>query len=635
MLVRMQDLGNRQDLGNKLVWLMAIRVLVVASILLPNLLTVSADGGDPGVVRLMEALVELVFDTQLDDGSEGPPPPRRPRNEIFQVLVAGVSIQTLIYAALLRLMKSYSVGHAYLQLVGDVLLVTLLIYKFGHSTANLSILYFVIIGVACFLARRRSGIAIASLASVLYVTVVLLHQDPSFRQLWAEGNAFGPLETDRTTTGEPASETWLESTIRWLEPPAAEDVSGVPVAYNLGINLLGFYAVALFGAYLARDRALERQLQQRSLDLAYLKVLYRDVIQSISSGLAVTDLDGIMTRLNHSGEEILGVREQDLEGRHISETGLFDAPSWARITERAGNGMVRDEVELDRRGEPLLIGFSLTYLRDGEGNHRGYILIFQDLTEWRRLQEQVRIQDRMAAIGQMAAGLAHEVGNPLAAISGSVQMLSQMADSGSQQARLADITLKESRRLDRTVKTFLQFARPRGRHLESFDIGALLTEDVHLLRNSSEVLLEHQITLDAEPATLTADLDQVGQLFWNLARNALQAMPEGGRLHIEGRTVGDGYQIRFQDSGHGMTEEERANLFQPFKSFFDSGTGLGMAIVYRIVEEHGGNIEVDSRPGAGTSITVELPLQPIGDDPESGAEIAVGTTRVESEAVGR
>ena len=267
-------------------------------------------------------------------------------------------------------------------------------------------------------------------------------------------------------------------------------------------------------------------------------------------------------------------------------------------------------------GNLIYLGFTLTHLRDADGARQGYILLFQDLTEWQELQEQLRIQDRMAAIGQMAAGLAHEVGNPLAAISGSVQMLAgglrgdRDGDDASR-GKLAEIILKESRRLDRTVKTFLQFAKPRERELAVFDVAAMLAEAIQLLRNSGDVEPGHTIEADLDPesAMIQADFDQLSQIFWNLARNALQAMPGGGRLTVSGRLENGYYRMQFRDTGIGMTEEERDRLFHPFKSFFDGGTGLGMAIVYRIVKEHGGEIRVDSEPHRGSRITVRLPIR--------------------------
>jgi two-component system sensor histidine kinase PilS (NtrC family) len=276
---------------------------------------------------------------------------------------------------------------------------------------------------------------------------------------------------------------------------------------------------------------------------------------------------------------------------------------------------MRSEVQTTRGdGETLYVGFTISLLTDAFGNHRGYIVIFQDLTRWRRMQEELRMKDRMVAVGELAAGLAHEIGNPLAAISGSVQMLAGRLDGDPAQRKLIEIMLKESHRLDRTIKGFLRFARPRERSSVSFDIARLLAENFELLRNSEEVSEPHRLEVELDPpsARLFADPDQVSQIFWNLARNALRAMPDGGTLRVVGQfsggpSSGEWYRLQVIDTGRGMTEEQRTNLFHPFQSFFDGGTGIGMAIVYRIVQDHGGRVRVDSRPGAGTAITVELP----------------------------
>jgi two-component system sensor histidine kinase PilS (NtrC family) len=190
-------------------------------------------------------------------------------------------------------------------------------------------------------------------------------------------------------------------------------------------------------------------------------------------------------------------------------------------------------------------------------------------------------------------------------------MLSRSADEESPHGRLLGILLKESQRLDRTIKGFLEYARPKQRSAVEFDVARLLAENFELLQNSPEVKPAHRLELRLDPpsARLVADPDGVSQIFWNLARNALKAMPEGGELTVCGRARGGVYELEVADTGRGMDEEERANLFHPFQSFFDSGTGLGMAIVYRIVQDHGGKLSVDSRPGRHTRITVRLPLQ--------------------------
>jgi two-component system sensor histidine kinase PilS (NtrC family) len=192
-----------------------------------------------------------------------------------------------------------------------------------------------------------------------------------------------------------------------------------------------------------------------------------------------------------------------------------------------------------------------------------------------------------------------------------VQLLA--GDTGTDPARrkLLDIINRESQRLDRTIKGFLRFARPRERETREFDVARLIAESFELLRNSGAAVGQ-RLRLELEPPSvqLASDPDQVSQIFWNLARNALRAMPGGGELAVRGELAGDLYRLVFRDNGQGMSGEQRARIFQPFHSFFDGGTGLGMAIVYRIVQEHGGQVHVDSQPGAGTEIVVELPLTP-------------------------
>ncbi|MGH9361502.1 MAG: two-component system sensor histidine kinase NtrB, partial [Thermoanaerobaculia bacterium] len=481
-------------------------------------------------------------------------------------LLAGLTfLATLAYIALLQTFPGRYALQAYAQFAGDLLLITLLVYSVGGIASPFSLLYLIVIAVASTLLRRRAGFLVASAAYLLYAPLVL-------------GLYFG-----------------------WLPAPPhapAETVSTLRLAYNLAVHLFGFYAVALLTSYLARNVArAEQALEEKSEDLADLQVAYRDVVQSIGSGLITTDLAGTMTSANRAALEILGEivgePDRDLVGLPIHRTRLFDEARWREITAAGpGEAPIRAEVEVPRGGEVATFGHTVSRLTDAGGDHRGYIVVFQDLTRWRRLQEQVRLKDRMAAVGELAAGLAHEIGNPLAAISGSVQLLSGTVAGGSSERKLVEILLKESQRLDRTIKGFLRFARPRERASVHFDIARLLSNNFELLKNSDEVSPRHRlaIALDPPSASLVADPDQVSQIFWNLARNALRAMPDGGELSVSGRLRGERYRIQVADTGRGMSEEQRANLFHPFQSFFDTGTGIGMAIVYRIVQEHGGRV---------------------------------------------
>ena len=392
-----------------------------------------------------------------------------------------------------------------------------MIYKL--DVTSFSILYIFIISVAAVLLNRTGVLVVAGLAYVLYVPVIL---------------------------------RWVPSIFDWQTPfpPLPADPTAVlQLFYNLVIHLIGFYGIAILTSFLARDAARsEERLRRKQLDLTYLQGLYGDVIHSMSSGLVITDFEGNVLSVNRSGEEILRRSESELIGQHVERTGILSSQRWTDYLSDVGGPTVRSEGTCHRGdGVSIHLGFTLTHLRDAEGAQQGYILLFQDLSDFQRLQEQLRTQDRMAAIGQMAAGLAHEVGNPLAAISGSVQLLAgDLRDDGSR-GKLVEIILKESHRLDRTVKAFLQFAKPRDRNLAEFDVAAMLAEDIQLLRNSGDVQPRHEIDADLDPesAMIYADIDQISQIFWNLARNALQAMPEGGQLTIVGRIESEIYRIQF------------------------------------------------------------------------------------------
>ncbi|MEO8274860.1 MAG: ATP-binding protein [Thermoanaerobaculia bacterium] len=538
------------NLDRHLRWLIAFRLVMISSVLLSY----------------------IVF--ELSSRGE------LPEFNLLFVLVGATYVASIFHIALLTLLASRPLWHAYIQFAGDLLLVTGLVYFFGGITSPFSMLYLVVIMVASVILQRRAGLTIAGLAYILYATLLT-----ALARNWVP--SISPLPTD------------LELSYR--------------ISYNLAVHLFGFYAVALLTSYLGESASrAEKELAEKTGSLANLEVFHRDVIQSISSGLISTDLEGAVTSVNRAALEILDASETALLGRPIHQSGLFNPDEWrAAATIYGGERRTRSELVIERGARLLPIGYTVTRLTDAHDVPTGWIVVFQDLSQWHRLQEELRLKDRMAAVGELAAGLAHEVGNPLAAISGSVQLLSSSIAAEHQERRLLDIIIKESLRLDRTIKGFLRFARPRERAAARFDIAALLAENTELLRNSEEATGGHEFKLELTPATahLTGDPDQISQIFWNLARNALRAMPEGGRLEIRGVLQGENYRIEFRDTGHGMSEEQRAKLFHPFQTFFDSGTGIGMAIVYRIVQEHGGSISVESRPEAGTRIVVELPVQ--------------------------
>jgi two-component system sensor histidine kinase PilS (NtrC family) len=278
----------------------------------------------------------------------------------------------------------------------------------------------------------------------------------------------------------------------------------------------------------------------------------------------------------------------------------------------AGEASPRLEADcLTAEGLRLRLGFTISPLFSEVGETTGTVITFQDLTHIRALEETSRRQDRLAAIGRMAASIAHEIRNPLAAMRGSIQMLRSEMDGESSQTELMEIILRESDRLNRIISDFLSYARPRSSTHATVDVGELLKQTFTLLRHSPEISDQQMIEQHVAEGPLLADADaeQLQQVFWNLARNALQAMPDGGTLRAElARNSHNRLRISFSDTGRGMSPEQVEHLFEPFSST-TGGTGLGLSIVYQIIRDHGGTINVRSREDRGSTITIELPSE--------------------------
>jgi two-component system sensor histidine kinase PilS (NtrC family) len=273
------------------------------------------------------------------------------------------------------------------------------------------------------------------------------------------------------------------------------------------------------------------------------------------------------------------------------------------------------------------IGLTATTISLPSGR-AGFLFTFQDVTDVRRLERHARLQQRLAAVGEMAAGIAHEIRNPLASMSGSIQVLRQELPLNDEQAQLMDIVLRESERLNDTIRSFLAYARPQKFAVARLDIAKVVQDTATLLRNSSEVRSDHVVDVDAPPDAVwyEADENQVRQIIWNLATNGLRAMPSGGRLllSVSGTPSPDIGEVvvGVQDQGRGMTAEELESLFQPFRSSFERGTGLGLAIVHRVVTDYGGTIQVSSTVGSGTLVRVCLPSRDGSPGVESAARAA-------------
>jgi two-component system sensor histidine kinase PilS (NtrC family) len=306
---------------------------------------------------------------------------------------------------------------------------------------------------------------------------------------------------------------------------------------------------------------------------------------------------------------MLGMADGDAaNGMSLEEVIPLEDQNWGLLKTRARDRkVVRLEGTLS--GRRSRFGLTIGPLTDEEEKVVGFIVTFQDLSEIRVEAERQRMKERMAAVGEMAARMAHEIKNPLASISGSAQVLESSGTMDGKGERLLHILVDESRRLSGILDGFLEYTRPHQAAFGPCDVGAMLHDCLALLNRSEERRDTHRVTLRTpEALVMRGEEHLLRQIFWNLSRNALQAMPDGGELEISADRR-DGHVVMvWRDSGVGMTEEVRRQAFEPFVTTRPGGTGLGLAVVYAAVAEHGGTIAISSAPGEGTTVTVELPI---------------------------
>jgi two-component system sensor histidine kinase PilS (NtrC family) len=375
------------------------------------------------------------------------------------------------------------------------------------------------------------------------------------------------------------------------------------------LNVFGLFAVAFLSGALAEGlRRADVRLEQASEEIADLQFFNQYVIDNLLSGLATADEQNriltfnrsavlitghsLATVVNKSAAEVLQLPRQFVD--HLDRELLHTRSKRADMQYRRADGSI------------IMLGLSVAQLPLPDGR-RGYLYTFQDVTELKRLERDAQMQKRLAAVGQKAAGIAHEIRNPLASMSGSMQILKQELALSPDQSQLMDIVLRESERLNDTIRSFLAYARPQRVEVQELDLRRVVEETATLLRNSHEVSDSHSIDVHtaAAPVMVRGDENQVRQIVWNLATNGLRAMPQGGTLTLS--ATGDaarGAVLTVTDQGVGIPQDEVENIFQPFRGSFGKGTGLGLAIVHRIVSDYGASIDVESEPGRGTTFQV-------------------------------
>jgi two-component system, NtrC family, sensor histidine kinase PilS len=495
-------------------------------------------------------------------------------------LLATTYVATLAYAVNLRRLAD-PVRFAYVQIAVDLALITLLVHATGGAQSAYTFLYLIDVVAAALLPRRFGVILVAVTSAVLMIGTSLV----------------GYFRLVPPITGQ--------TVFPW-------DLTHQEVLFRLVVFLGGVVSVGALGATLSTQtrRASERlaRHQQMAGDLA---LLHQNTIRCLSSGLVTVTLEGAITSINEAACEILAVGELTALGQPLATR----IPKLKPVLDEAGpvGSVRRHEVDAIRAdGTVRRLGVSATPLSDHSGEVIGRVIHFQDLTELRRMEIAVQRSERLASIGRLAAGIAHEIRNPLASISGSVEILKSLPGASTETRQLVDIAVREVDRLDRLISDLLVYARPRTEDKQALDLGEVASE-IAMAFEAERRERNVVVVVDAEPGVeMEGASGQIRQVLWNLIRNATEAMPDGGTIRIatarEELTGGQRESVlSVTDDGVGIPREDLDRIFEPFFSTKPTGTGLGLATVARIVEDHRGTVDTHSELGKGTVFTLRFP----------------------------
>jgi two-component system sensor histidine kinase PilS (NtrC family) len=481
-------------------------------------------------------------------------------DSVFRLIVFLYSLTILYLFLLPRVNPSL---FAYAQAAVDVLSAIALIYFTGGIESWFSFVLIVVVIAAGIVSGRKAGYLAAALGGILYGLMLDLQY-------------YGVLDI-------PYSAVFMEKDF----------------LYVIFSNIMALFLCAYLTGYLvARLERATRKYEEKLSDYRELSLFTREVVESVPSGLLTADPGGRILFFNRAAESITGVEKADAVGESMEK--IFPFLKGEAIETRA-------EGTIQSSGSVKTVGITLTRMKNPRRGSAGFIGIFQDLTEIKNIQKEMRRREKWAAIGELSASIAHEIRNPLASLRGSVEMLKSPQLSPGQKESLMDIALAETDRLNKVITDFLVYSRPARCEMEEFDLDELVATTAELLGKSAPpgIRIQHRVRGGIR---LTADPRQLQQVFFNLALNAFESMGGGGgALTIESFGNGRHAGVRFSDTGPGIPAENLEKIFFPFFTTKDSGTGLGLSIAMRIAEDHGGAIKAESAPGRGSSFIVLLP----------------------------
>jgi len=502
----------------------------------------------------LAGILALCVVTQLRGGAFS----ERELGALYALVLAGFLL-AVAYGALAAWSRPRRLP--FFELAGDALLLTGFVYVAGGARSIFGFLYLVWIVYAALRLGPRGAVAASACAVVAYTAVV-----------WGPAAGWIPaFDPEMHTTPEEAMPALLG-------------------------HSLAFLAVGIL------SRRLAYQIQAGRKELHELGEIHRRIVDGVSSGLLTVSRQGLVTSFNREAEQITGYPAGEVLGTPLSR--LFPALA------SAGTLPLLERMQVQfraRDGRALHLGMSVSVLRDLEDAPDGAIVIFQDLTHVVEMEEQLRRSERLSAVGQLAAGLAHEIRNPLASLSGAIELLGAELPAGDDSSKtLREIVRRETARLNRLVSDFLTYARPGIGRAERVPLRPLFEELRELVARDGANPVEVRVDVP-EALEALGNPDQLRQVFWNLLLNAAQSEPADGAVDVHARARGRELEIAVADRGCGIAPDALERIFEPFFTTRAKGTGLGLATVHRVVEAHGGRIAVSSERGKGTTVRVFLP----------------------------
>ena len=495
--------------------------------------------------------------------------------------IAGLYLFTILSALVLRIIQCYS-RFGYLQITLDTLLVTLLIFSTGGSQSVFTVLYFFPIVMGAFMLFRRGSLLFATLSTLLFGALLLI-------EYGGHASLFVQAYPSQLTNFQ-------------------------MLLHYFSIYSLTFFLVAILSSMLStRLQKAEAELFQTASDYGRLSFLYKQIFDDINTGIITIDGNKLVTSFNRAATLITGYSPDEIIGQELFRT-FPELETALRQEERRHTATI-----LPKNGKEIPVGYSCAKLNAQADNENGYVYTLQDLSQIKKMESQVQQAEKMATIGEMAAGIAHELRNPLAAISGAVQLLDRETMESSVNKRLFGIIMRESDRLDATIHDFLLFSKPVNPKKKWFSLRTLAKESMETLNHDPD--WNPALTLDLE---IPPDFDCWGdpqlirQVLLNLMANSANACRnmEKGRilLRAEKTAAGDkenteaAMVLEIIDNGHGISATIREKIFEPFFTTRETGTGLGLAIVRQIVHSHDGEIYLRDGQPQGTIFSVRLPL---------------------------